>query len=124
MEKHLGKIQIAGQEYPLNYSIRASRLILETPQVDQEEGTLQDIFEYNLKVISILISEGVEFAKRFNGKELQAPTLDDLNTYFSPNDNGELSQAINDAITNGGKREIKTKPGKNGEAAQETEKAD
>ena len=101
MDQHFTAIEIAGKQYPLNYSIRASRKITELPKLG-DDAILQDAYEHNIHYLFVLLEEGADYKKRFLGEDGGFElSEEDLMAYFSPTDPEEIVKAVQDAMTAG-----------------------
>lgn len=98
-------ITIAGQAYPLNFSVKAARAI------DEKYGSIDKIsgifgasadFSSNLYnihwVLALLMEQGAAYLRLVEGREIQPPTAEELEVYIGIHNLIEVQQRILEAI--------------------------
>lgn len=118
------KITINGREYPLCYSVRAMRSIIERfgdiqTMIDaMTKGDQIKMADTTVWVASVLIDAGARYA-RLNGMEAPEP-LDEnsLNDICNMADYANIRAKVMEALTLGIKADVEVKQGKNAEATQ------
>lgn len=117
LEKRMGQIEIGGKTYPLNYSIRNADEIDKALAANppEEYGAYGNVVK-NVRVLAILIRDGVEYMKRFHGEEVEPLAEDDILSILDPGDNPRIIAAIKETIESGSVRLISVQE-KNAQAA-------
>lgn len=117
MDNRLGAITVLGKEYPLNYSVAASRKISALAPLGKE-ATVQDNYERAVKYLYILMEEGTRYTCYATGAADPVPyTEANLLSIFTPGDMEGVIAAVNQTIERGSTREVQVKPPKNGATA-------
>ena len=112
MEKRLGKIQILGEEYPLNFSLRISQTFKD---LLKDTGITPE--QKNLKLLSLLLRDGAAYSRVVLGEEITPPQEEALELIFTPTDNARIVEAIQETLELGGMRLITSAAKKNRAAA-------
>lgn len=121
----ISMIEIAGKEYPLNFSTKA------TKEMSARYGGLENItsafsgrgaseaLEELIWMLSILISQGVAYKRIVDGEEVNGISADELEVVIGPGDLGSLKDSLFTAMANGMGRtvEVEQDP-KNDETTQ------
>lgn len=116
MDSRLSSVKLIGADYPLCFSIRASRLLGEIGEA-KKDATIQEDYERTIQMLAILLNAGADYAeingvpvdRRFTEKELEA--------IIAPADMADITKAVNDALRRGLNREVDVKPSKNAKSA-------
>lgn len=116
MEKRLGKIEILGKEYPLNFSVRLGQEFHEALAA-KPEGVF-GVEKQNLHLLALMLKDGAAFTRVVTGEAMDPPTEEQLELIFTPGDNAKIVEAVRDTIEKGGVRLVQAKPKKN-EAAEQ-----
>lgn len=116
MDQRLSSVTLLGQDYPLCYSIRASRQLMEIGEA-KEGATLQEDYERTLKFLAILLNAGADYAEVNADQAVRRFTADELEAIVTPADMADITKAVNEALQLGLKREVDVKPSKNATSA-------
>ena len=140
--KRLGYFEIAGKQYPLSFSLGASKAIAQKfgsiSQMGESLKNMQEMDEKTIDdltyIISLLMHQGAAYKNVFERDQPipdHAPVDEDgkyvalepeeLEVGIGISDAGEIVAAIMDAIGKGTERELETETTKNPEAPEETE---
>ena len=111
MEKRLGKIEILGKEYPLNFSVRLGQEFSEALEA-KPEGVF-GIEKQNIRLLALMLKDGAALKKIVMGEDIDPPTVEQLELIFTPGDNATIVAAIQDTIKKSGVRMIQARPKKN-----------
>lgn len=111
MEKRLGKIEILGKEYPLNFSVRLGQQFSEALEA-KPEGVF-GIEKQNIRLLALMLKDGAAFKRIVMGEDIDPPTEEQLELIFTPGDNAMIVEAIQDTIKKSGVRMIQARPKKN-----------
>lgn len=111
MEKRLGKIEILGKEYPLNFSVRLGQQFSEALEA-KPEGVF-GIEKQNIRLLALMLKDGAAFKRVVMGEDIDPPTEEQLELIFTPGDNAMIVEAIQDTIKKSGVRMIQARPKKN-----------
>lgn len=111
MEKRLGKIEILGKEYPLNFSVRLGQEFSEALEA-KPEGVF-GIEKQNIRLLALMLKDGAAFKRIVMGEDIDPPTEEQLELIFTPGDNAMIVEAIQDTIKKSGVRMIQARPKKN-----------
>lgn len=111
MEKRLGKIEILGKEYPLNFSVRLGQEFSEALEA-KPEGVF-GIEKQNIRLLALMLKDGAAFKRVVMGEDIDPPTEEQLELIFTPGDNAMIVAAIQDTIKKSGVRLIQARPKKN-----------
>ena len=110
MEKRLGSIEIGGDVYPLNFSVRVSQAFNDLGA--QKAESTYEIQKQNIQLLLLLLQDGAEYSRVILGKEISIPTLEQMELLLSPADNERVVQAILETMELGGMRLVQAKPKK------------
>lgn len=103
-EQRLGKIEICGAEYPLNYCIRNASEISELI-ADKSSKSDFDTMCKNIKILRLLMRDGAAYMREVHGEPIgKLPEIEQLVYMLSPGDNPRVVAAVKDAIERGGMR--------------------
>lgn len=111
MEKRLGKIEILGKEYPLNFSVRLGQEFSEA--LEAKPDGVFGIEKQNIRLLALMLKDGAAFKKIVMGEDIDPPTEEQLELIFTPGDNAMIVAAIQDTIKKSGVRMIQARPKKN-----------
>ena len=111
MENRLGKIEILGKEYPLNFSVRLGQQFSEALEA-KPEGVF-GIEKQNIRLLALMLKDGAAFKKIVMAEDIDPPTVEQLELIFTPADNAMIVEAIQDTIKKSGVRMIQARPKKN-----------
>lgn len=111
MEKRLGKIEILGKEYPLNFSVRLGQEFSEALEA-KPEGVF-GIEKQNIRLLALMLKDGAAFKRVVMGEDIDPPTEEQLELIFTPGDNAMIVAAIQDTIKKSGVRLVQARPKKN-----------
>lgn len=111
MEKRLGKIEILGKEYPLNFSVRLGQEFSEALEA-KPEGVF-GLEKQNIRLLALMLKDGAAFKRVVMGEDIDPPTEEQLELIFTPGDNAMIVAAIQDTIKKSGVRLIQARPKKN-----------
>ena len=111
MEKRLGKIEILGKEYPLNFSVRLGQEFSEALEA-KPEGVF-GLEKQNIRLLALMLKDGAAFKRVVMGEDVDPPTEEQLELIFTPGDNAMIVEAIQDTIKKSGVRMIQARPKKN-----------
>ena len=111
MENRLGKIEILGKEYPLNFSVRLGQQFSEALEA-KPEGVF-GIEKQNIRLLALMLKDGAAFKRIVMGEDIDPPTEEQLELIFTPGDNAMIVAAIQDTIKKSGVRMIQARPKKN-----------
>ena len=109
MEKRLGKMEILGEEYPLNYSVRIAQ---QYNDLAGEKLTGFGADRKALELLHLLLEDGAAYHRVVLGKEVHPPTLEELELIFTPADTPRVVAAIQETLELGGMRMVHAKPAK------------
>lgn len=112
MEKRLGKIEILGTEYPLNFSVRIAQ---QYNDLAGEKLTGFGADRRAIELLSLLLEEGAAYCRLVLGKEIVPPSLEQLELIFTPADTPRIAVAIREALELGGMRMVAAKSSKKNE---------
>lgn len=112
MEKRLGKIEIMGKEYPLNFSVRIAQ-----QYNDLADGKVQgiEVDRRTLELLHLLMEDAAAYNRVVLGKESEVLSLEALELIFTPADTPKVVSAIKETIELGGMRMVNAKPAKKNE---------
>lgn len=111
MEKRLGKIEILGKEYPLNFSVRLGQEFSEA--LEAKPDGVFGIEKQNIRLLALMLKDGAAFKRIVMGEDIDPPTEEQLELIFTPGDNAMIVEAIQDTIKKSGVRLVQAKPKKN-----------
>lgn len=111
MEKRLGKIEILGKEYPLNFSVRLGQEFSEA--LEAKPDGVFGIEKQNIRLLALMLKDGAAFKRVVMGEDVDPPTEEQLELIFTPGDNAMIVEAIQDTIKKSGVRMIQARPKKN-----------
>lgn len=111
MEKRLGKIEILGKEYPLNFSVRLGQEFSEA--LEAKPDGVFGIEKQNIRLLALMLKDGAAFKRVVMGEDIDPPTEEQLELIFTPGDNAMIVEAIQDTIKKSGVRMIQARPKKN-----------
>lgn len=111
MEKRLGKIEILGKEYPLNFSVRLGQEFSEA--LEAKPDGVFGIEKQNIRLLALMLKDGAAFKRIVMGEDIDPPTEEQLELIFTPGDNAMIVEAIQDTIKKSGVRMIQARPKKN-----------
>lgn len=111
MENRLGKIEILGKEYPLNFSVRLGQEFSEALEA-KPEGVF-GLEKQNIRLLALMLKDGAAFKRVVMGEDIDPPTEEQLELIFTPGDNAMIVAAIQDTIKKSGVRLIQARPKKN-----------
>lgn len=111
MEKRLGKIEILGKEYPLNFSVRLGQEFSEA--LEAKPDGVFGIEKQNIRLLALMLKDGAAFKRIVMGEDIDPPTEEQLELIFTPGDNAMIVAAIQDTIKKSGVRLIQARPKKN-----------
>lgn len=111
MEKRLGKIEILGKEYPLNFSVRLGQEFSEA--LEAKPDGVFGVEKQNIRLLALMLKDGAAFKKIVMGEDIDPPTEEQLELIFTPGDNAMIVAAIQDTIKKSGVRMIQARPKKN-----------
>ena len=111
MENRLGKIEILGKEYPLNFSVRLGQEFSEA--LEAKPDGVFGIEKQNIRLLALMLKDGAAFKRIVMGEDIDPPTEEQLELIFTPGDNAMIVAAIQDTIKKSGVRMIQARPKKN-----------
>ena len=111
MENRLGKIEILGKEYPLNFSVRLGQEFSEA--LEAKPDGVFGIEKQNIRLLALMLKDGAAFKRIIMGEDIDPPTEEQLELIFTPGDNAMIVAAIQDTIKKSGVRLIQARPKKN-----------
>lgn len=111
MENRLGKIEILGKEYPLNFSVRLGQEFSEA--LEAKPDGVFGVEKQNIRLLALMLKDGAAFKKIVMGEDIDPPTEEQLELIFTPGDNAMIVAAIQDTIKKSGVRMIQARPKKN-----------
>lgn len=111
MENRLGKIEILGKEYPLNFSVRLGQEFSEA--LEAKPDGVFGIEKQNIRLLALMLKDGAAFKRVVMGEDIDPPTEEQLELIFTPGDNAMIVAAIQDTIKKSGVRLIQARPKKN-----------
>lgn len=111
MEKRLGKIEILGKEYPLNFSVRLGQEFSEA--LEAKPDGVFGVEKQNIRLLALMLKDGAAFKKIVMGEDIDPPTEEQLELIFTPGDNAMIVAAIQDTIKKSGVRLVQARPKKN-----------
>lgn len=111
MEKRLGKIEILGKEYPLNFSVRLGQEFSEA--LEAKPDGVFGIEKQNIRLLALMLKDGAAFKRVVMGEDIDPPTEEQLELIFTPGDNAMIVAAIQDTIKKSGVRLVQARPKKN-----------
>lgn len=111
MENRLGKIEILGKEYPLNFSVRLGQEFSEA--LEAKPDGVFGVEKQNIRLLALMLKDGAAFKKIVMGEDIDPPTVEQLELIFTPGDNAMIVAAIQDTIKKSGVRMIQARPKKN-----------
>lgn len=111
MENRLGKIEILGKEYPLNFSVRLGQEFSEA--LEAKPDGVFGIEKQNIRLLALMLKDGAAFKRIVMGEDIDPPTEEQLELIFTPGDNAMIVAAIQDTIQKSGVRMIQARPKKN-----------
>ena len=111
MENRLGKIEILGKEYPLNFSVRLGQEFSEA--LEAKPDGVFGIEKQNIRLLALMLKDGAAFKRIVMGEDIDPPTEEQLELIFTPGDNAMIVEAIQDTIKKSGVRMIQARPKKN-----------
>lgn len=104
--------EIAGTEYPLNFSVKAAKIVSdkygevsEIMTVLNEKNTADAMMELTW-LLSVLIEQGVSYKKLAENEEVKGITEEELQVLMSGTDFIGLNELIMEAIMSGMTREV------------------
>lgn len=115
MENRLGKIEILGKEYPLNFSVRLGQEFSEA--LEAKPDGVFGIEKQNIRLLALMLKDGAAFKRIVMGEDIDPPTEEQLELIFTPGDNAMIVAAIQDTIKKSGVRLIQARPKKNEDPA-------
>ena len=115
MENRLGKIEILGKEYPLNFSVRLGQEFSEA--LEAKPDGVFGIEKQNIRLLALMLKDGAAFKRVVMGEDIDPPTEEQLELIFTPGDNAMIVAAIQDTIKKSGVRMIQARPKKNEDQA-------
>lgn len=121
----IGEIEIAGSNYPLNFSTKAAKEIaarydgLENVDKAFSDKSVDAMMDEIVWLLSLLIAQGVAYKRIVEGEEIKGITADELEVVLGVADMAGLKDKIMDAMLGGMKREVEVEPDpKNAETTQ------
>ena len=115
MEERIVKVKIGGKEYAMLFSVRASQLISvkfgsieKMGEALQAETDAQEKMTTACWLLAVLIGQGQKAMSLETGKQLTAPSAEDLEFLVTPGDIPRLLIAVRECIINGSKRTTET----------------
>jgi len=108
----IASITIAGQDYPLNFSIKAAkRIIARFEDIDNVLATLADMpvneqFDAIIWILQILLEQGVAYMRVFEGEEIRVFSVEDLEVVFHVTDIETLYTALAQTMSAGRIQEV------------------
>lgn len=103
-ERRLGKIEIEGKEYPLNYCMRNAAEINEI-LADKSGKSDFDTMAKNLRILWLLMRDGAAYMTQMHGdKATPICSEETLQYILAPGDNPRIVAAVKEAIELGGVR--------------------
>lgn len=119
------EFEIAGKKYPLNFSVKAARVVDERfGGLDNVKGIFGwgNIAEslYNISfMLSLLMEQGAAYKEIVEGEKITLPTADELDTLIGAPDVVRAQTAIFEAVGISMKTTVEVEPdAKNAEATQ------
>lgn len=122
--KRLSEIEIAGNHYPLNFSVKAVRKICERYGAVEEMWEKIQAMPVHQRlgeivwILSLLIEQGTQYLRITEGKELDALTAEELEVLVTIGEFDRYADAINAAALRGASTEVEVELPKNGDAMQ------
>ncbi len=113
MEKRLGKIQIMGKEYPLNFSVRIAQQYNDLA-VEMRSGDF-GVDHRTLELLHLLMEDAAAYNRVVLGKESEVLSLEALELIFTPADTPKVAAAIKETLELGGMRMVTAKSSKKNE---------
>lgn len=113
VEKRLGKIQILGKEYPLNFSLRIAQRYNELAK-ETRPGEF-GVDHRTLELLHLLMEDAAAYNRVVLGKESEILSLEALELIFTPADTSKVAAAIKEALELGGMRMVTAKSSKKNE---------
>lgn len=118
-------LQLAGKQYPLNFSVAAARQIDERyggmeklsqafdgGSIGRMMGTLSD-------VMYLLMQQGAAYEKLVNGREVELPTAEELDVLMGMQDFAVIQKTLFEAMGVGAKATVEVAPdAKNADATR------
>lgn len=121
----ISEIEIAGKQYPLNFSTRAAKEIAQRYDgLENIEGAFSGksvdvMMDEVIWLLSLLIAQGVAYRRIVDGEEIKGITAEELEIVLGVADMGDLKDKIMDAMLGGMKREVEVDVDpKNGKTTQ------
>lgn len=120
-------IEIAGQEYYLNFSTRAVKEITQKHgsldgfmESMQEGAAIDDLLDNFIWLLAVLIDQGAEYMRIVEKEAVPKVGQEELEVIIGPTEYNELMPNIMQAFGKGSEREVETEPekGKNAETTQ------
>lgn len=112
MLNRLIKVTICGKDYPINYSIRASRRLIALDTEIGKPEIVQDMDERTIKQLHVMMEDGAAYLEIFTGEKTDIPSLENLMIMLTHADCQRLVGKIQEAVLAGSGREVETAPSK------------
>lgn len=114
-------VTLAGREYPLNFSTRASIEIKKkfggVEELGQKMmgGDVAEALETLTWLLDVLLRQGAAYHRIATGEALETPSAEDLEVIVGIDSVAELTEAVLNALQGGARREVEVEE-KNREA--------
>lgn len=131
------EVEIAGEQYPMNFSMGAVKKLTnkygsikkfgktfegvfgeDTEDESQDNGELENALFEMVWVLSVLIEQGCKLRKTVTGEEIKPLTEDELLAVVDMNDMKRIFPKILEAIKGDSAREVEVKPSKKEASAE------
>ena len=122
--KRIVEFEVAGKSYPLNFSVKVAR------QIDEEFGGLENfdsIMDCGIgkaltalcALLHSMMADGATYLRLTEGRDIEVPTLDELETLLGFSDSGSMKEAVTRAAGIGSEATVEVEVSeKNAETAQ------
>ena len=122
--KRIVEFEVAGKSYPLNFSVKVAR------QIDEEFGGLENfdrIMDCGVgkaltalcALLHSMMADGATYLRLTEGRDIEVPTLDELETLLGFSDIGSMKEAVTRAAGIGSAATVEVEVSeKNAETAQ------
>lgn len=124
MNNRITEIEIAGKQYPVNFSMKAAKKFIE--RYGSVEDVWRKINEMNQMekldevnwILALLIEQGCAYMKLMEGRDILPPEPDELEILLGIVDFAKMSDVIQAAILAGAAPEVEVELKKKAAAAQ------
>jgi len=127
MANRIVNIEIAGTQYPLNFSIKAAKEVtkrygaLEKVADVFEKKTEDELFDELMFLLALLLDQGARYKEIVNGEKVRTFTADELEVVMGSMDCIDLKSTLMSAMAAGSEQSIKLEESETEKNAETTQ---